>query len=106
MIVAVAVQLAKPSKEQELIHLMDVLTSQVKANEPGCKLFLYAKSKDKDRTYVVIEQYEDEKAFNFHHATSYLNSFLPKMMACLEHAPAVATYGDVTPHETTGRENP
>lgn len=95
MITAIAIQLVTSSKEPELIQLMKELTSEVKANEPGCTLFLYVKSTDKSQTYLVIEQYKDDKAFAFHQGTSYLKSFLPKLMTCLEHAPEVNTYEDV-----------
>jgi len=95
VITATAVQLAKKGKEADLLSLMQELTAQVKANEPGCTIFLYVKSKDTPRTYLVIEQYKDQHAFDLHHNTEYLKSFIPKMMACLEHGPEVATYEDV-----------
>jgi quinol monooxygenase YgiN len=95
MITATAVQLAKKEKEQQLIALMRTLTSQVKANEPGCTIFLYVKSKDKPLTYLVIEQYKDQAAFDFHHSTKYLNDFIPQMLTCLQQPPDVVTYEDV-----------
>lgn len=82
-------------KEGELIGLMETLTAQVKANEPGCVMFMYVKSIDQALTYVVIEQYKDQAAFDFHHQTSYLNSFIPRMMGCLERAPEVITCNNV-----------
>lgn len=94
MITATALQLALPGKEAELIKLMEDLTAKVRANEPGCASFQYVKSKDKPRTYLVIEQYINQNAFNFHHSTPYLKEFIPRMMLCLEHAPEVAVYGD------------
>jgi quinol monooxygenase YgiN len=95
MITAVATQVVVPGKEKPLIDLMATLTAQVKANEPGCTLFLYVKSVDKPQTYLVIEQYKDQAAFDFHHQTSYLNNFIPKMMACLHQPPDVVTCSDV-----------
>lgn len=95
MITAVAIQQAVKGKEQQLVELMATLTAQVKANEPGCTLFLYVKSIDTPQTYVVIEQYKDQAAFNLHHQTNYLSDFIPKMMQCLVQAPEVVTCDDV-----------
>lgn len=74
---------------------MKELTAKVKANEPGCTIFLYVRSADRPRTYLVIEQYVDPVALTAHHATDYLQAFIPKMMECLERPPEVATYQDV-----------
>jgi quinol monooxygenase YgiN len=95
MITATAVQLARAGKEATLEALMKDLTTNVKANEPGCKNFLYVRSTEKARTYLVIEQYIDQSAFDFHHTTAYLKAFIPKMMECLEQPPDVAIYEDV-----------
>jgi len=95
VITATAIQRVRQGKEAELIRLMKDLTDEVKANEPGCTIFTYVRSTDKPRTYLVIEQYADQKAFDAHHATAYLKAFIPKMMACLEGPPEVETYGDV-----------
>ena len=97
MITATAIQRVRQGKEAELVGLMRALTDQVKAHEPGCTIFLYVRSSDRPRTYLVIEQYADRKAFDAHHATAYLKAFIPKMMACLEAPPEVETYADVFP---------
>jgi quinol monooxygenase YgiN len=96
VITATALQHAKAGKEAELIALMTDLTAKVKANEPDCTTFLYVRALDKPRTYLVIEQYKDQQAFEFHHNTQYLKAFIPKMMTCLEKGPIVDVYGDVT----------
>ena len=95
MITATAIQLARSGKEATLEGLMKDLTAKVKSNEPGCTIFLYVRSTEKARTYLVIEQYVDQAAFNLHHATDYLKAFIPKMMECLEQPPDVAIYEDV-----------
>jgi quinol monooxygenase YgiN len=84
----------REGKEAALVALMKDLTAKVRANEPGCTLFVYVRSTDKPRTYLVIEQYADQRAFDAHHATDYLRDFIPQMMECLEAAPDVATYDD------------
>jgi quinol monooxygenase YgiN len=95
LITATAVQLARSGKEATLENLMKELTANVKANEPGCTIFLYVRSTEKARTYLVVEQYRDQASFDFHHATDYLKAFIPRMMECLERPPDVAVYQDV-----------
>jgi quinol monooxygenase YgiN len=97
VITATAIQRVRQGKEAELIQLMKYLTAKVKSNEPGCTIFIYVRSTEKPRTYLVVEQYVDQKAFDAHHATAYLEAFIPKMMTCLEEAPAIETYADVLP---------
>lgn len=101
MITVTAVQLAKEGKEAQLEALMKDLTVKIKTNEPGNATFEYFQSKDKPRTYLVIEQYIDEEAFAYHKTTPYLKDFIPKMMECLEQPPDVETYGDVFPASST-----
>jgi len=95
MITATAIQLARPGKEAALEALMKDLTANVRSKEPGCTIFLHVRSTDRPRTYLVIEQYVDQAAFDAHHATDYLKAFVPKMMECLEQPPDIATYEDV-----------
>jgi quinol monooxygenase YgiN/catechol 2,3-dioxygenase-like lactoylglutathione lyase family enzyme len=95
MITITAVQLVKPGKEAELEDLMQGLTAKVKLNEPGCATFDYVRSSDNPQTYLVIEQYVDEKAAAAHRETQYLHDFLPKMAECLQQEPTVTTYRDV-----------
>lgn len=97
MITAIAIQSVVEGMENQLIQLMANLTREVKANEPGCTQFLYVKSQDDKETYVVIEQYKDTAAFEFHKQTAYLASFIPQMMKCLTKAPQVITCADVFP---------
>jgi quinol monooxygenase YgiN len=95
MITAIAIQSVTEGMETQLIQLMTNLTHEVRANEPGCTEFLYVKSTDKKQTYVVIEQYKDSAAYEFHQHTAYLASFIPQMMKCLNSAPEVITCTDV-----------
>jgi quinol monooxygenase YgiN len=97
MITAIAIQSVIEGMEDQLIQLMTTLTHEVRANEPGCTQFLYVKSTDNKSTYVVIEQYKDSAAFEFHQHTAYLASFIPQMMKCLTKAPEVITCADVFP---------
>ena len=97
MITAIAIQTVIEGMEDQLMRLMSDLTHQVTVNEPGCIQFMYVKSTDRKLTYVVVEQYKDSAAFEFHKHTAYLASFIPQMMKYLTHAPEVITCTDVLP---------
>lgn len=97
MITCTATQFIKPGKEKELEQLMDDLAQQVHANEPGCTLFQYSRSDENPNEYLVVEQYIDQKALDFHHQTDYLKAFIPKMMTCLEKDPIVKQYENIFP---------
>jgi quinol monooxygenase YgiN len=94
MITVTAVQLVVPGREADLQGLMVDLTAQVKANEPGCATFDWLRSSANPQSYLVIEQYVDQPAFKLHQNTTYLKAFIPKLMTCLQQAPAVTIYDD------------
>ncbi len=95
MITVTALQLVSPGRESEVEALMRDLTANVKANEPGCATFDYARSGEDIQSYLVIEKYQDNVALEHHMKTSYLREFIPRMMACLVHPPEVKTYSDI-----------
>ena len=95
MITSTAVQRAKAGKTEQLESLMQGLIHEVDANEPGCTIFQYVRDPSDARSYMVIEQYEDQAAVDFHHSQDYLQAFLPRLLECLETAPALADYEDV-----------
>jgi quinol monooxygenase YgiN/catechol 2,3-dioxygenase-like lactoylglutathione lyase family enzyme len=95
VITTTSVQRAKPGKAKELEALMQALAEEVSANEPGCTIFQYVRDPQVPNTYLVIDQYEDQAALDFHRSTGYLKAFIPKMMACLEGPPEITQYEDV-----------
>src|SRR5438132_13224725 len=97
MITATATQLVRRGKEAELENLMKDLIMKVKGNEPGRAMFEYFRSADRERTYLVVEQYVDKQALNYHRSTEYLKQFVQKMLECLEQPPDVTSYEDVFP---------
>lgn len=99
MITCTAIQLVKPGKEKELEQLMNKLSVQIHENESGCVLFQYSRSDKNRNEYLVVEQYIDQNALDFHHQTDYLKEFIPKMMLCLEQAPIVKQYENIFPKE-------
>jgi quinol monooxygenase YgiN/catechol 2,3-dioxygenase-like lactoylglutathione lyase family enzyme len=106
MITTTAVQRAKPGKVKELESLMKALIQQVSANEPGCTIFQYVRDPKDPSSFLVIDQYEDQAAFDFHKGTKYLAGFIPKMEECLTGPPQLAQYEDVFPNLRVNRGEP
>jgi len=97
MITALAIQLVKPEKVADLTQLMSDLTSQVRANEPGCVSFEWVCDADQPGRYLVLEQYLDQDALTRHQGTPYLKAFLPKLMECLTEPPQVTMWRQALP---------
>ncbi len=95
MITVVATQAVEPGREAELQALMLDLTATVKADEPGCVTFDWVRDAGNAQTYIVLEQYVDDAAYQHHMATPYLAAFIPKLLTCLREPPAVRICGDV-----------
>jgi len=95
MITCTAIQHVKPGREAEVERLMLALVDDVRANEPGCSIFEFVRSKTESGTYLVIEQYADEETFARHRQTEYLLRTLPQLLDCLESPPELATYESV-----------
>ena len=55
------------------------LIAQVKANEPGNKMYSLFKSKSEPNTYVVMEIYEDQAAVDAHNSSPHFMAALPKI---------------------------
>jgi quinol monooxygenase YgiN/catechol 2,3-dioxygenase-like lactoylglutathione lyase family enzyme len=106
VITTTAIQRAMPGRTQELESLMQTLIQEISANEPGCTIFQYVRDPKDPNTFVVIEQYEDQTAFDFHKGTKYLADFIPNMMKCLEGPPQLAQYQDVFPNLRVNRGAP
>ncbi|WP_414170687.1 antibiotic biosynthesis monooxygenase [Streptoverticillium reticulum] len=97
MITVTAKQQVKPGREEELDALMAALRNDILANEPGCLRFDYVRDQDTPLRRLVIEEYRDEAALEFHRGTTYLREFLPRLLPCLEEFPEVTTYRTVAP---------
>jgi quinol monooxygenase YgiN len=106
VITSTAVQRAKPGQAEQLESLMQALIEQVNANEPGCTIFQYVRDPNDASSYMVIEQYEDQAALDFHRSTDYLEALLPQLMECLEGPPELSQYEDVFPALRVNRGEP
>lgn len=103
MITVTAVQHVIDGKQDELIALMKGLTEEIRANEPGCLRFEHYCSASDPLQYIVIEQYADDDAFRKHQGTTYLKSFIPKLLKLLHREPEVVQYRDIVQEESINR---
>ena len=88
MIAVVATIQVKEGKEAEFEAVMKELAEKVRASEPGTTHYQVCKS-PQGPTYVVLENYSDQDAFNHHVGTSYFKDASPKMGACMAGAPKI-----------------
>jgi quinol monooxygenase YgiN len=66
MIVLVAKYTVKPGRGDEVAAALQRMVAQVKANEPGCKLFHACRSNDDPNFFLLYELYEDQAALEAH----------------------------------------
>ncbi|WP_327709233.1 VOC family protein [Streptomyces sp. NBC_00464] len=91
-ITATARQAVKPGAEERLDALMAGLERDIRANEPGCLRFDYVISQDNPGERLVIEEYADEAALDFHRNTGYLAAFIPQLLECLLQPPVLESF--------------
>ncbi|HWD49018.1 MAG TPA: putative quinol monooxygenase [Rhizomicrobium sp.] len=66
-------------KNSEFESVFRDLAAQVKANEPGNKLYQVFKSKADGQTYVVMEIYADQAALEAHGKSDHFKAAGPKI---------------------------
>jgi len=76
-------------KGAELEAVFGELAPQVRANEPGNKLYVLHKSREDANTYVVMEIYDDQAAIEAHRSSDHFKAAGPKLGACLAGRPDV-----------------
>ena len=76
-------------KGAELEAAFRELAPQVRANEPGNKLYVLHKSREDANTYVVMEIYDDQAAIDAHRSSDHFKAAGPKLGACLAGRPDV-----------------
>jgi len=81
-------------KNSEFESVFRGLASQVKANEPGNKLYQVCKSKSDSQTYVVMEIYADQAALEAHGKSDHFKAAGPKI------APTMAGRPDIQYFDT------
>ena len=81
-------------KQADFEAVFKDLAAQVRANEPGNKLYQLCKSRKDPTSYVVMELYDDEAALKAHSQTAHYKAAGPKL------GPVVAGPPDVQFYET------
>ena len=76
-------------KNQEFETIFKQLVSAVLANEKGCLLYAFHRSRKDAQTYIVLEQYVDEVALHSHSKTDHYQTFGKQMSVYLATAPEV-----------------
>jgi quinol monooxygenase YgiN len=76
-------------KEAEFESVFTALAKQVRANEPGNKLYAYFRSRKEKGTYVVMEEYADEEALAAHRKSDHFRAAGPGIGATLAGPPDV-----------------
>jgi quinol monooxygenase YgiN len=75
---------AKPGKAAEFERLFKDLQVKVKANEPGVLVYELAKASEEPDTYVAVEFYADQAAFDHHVAQPYFTAVIGQMLELWE----------------------
>ena len=74
----------KPGHEAELERLFAGLRAEMRAQEPGCRLYSLLKSRAKPGAYIVHEQYQNQAALDAHQKSAHGAKYFPLMRAIIE----------------------
>ena len=79
----------QPDKGAGLESVFGMLAAQVRAKEPGNKIYQLCKSRKEADTYVVMEIYEDQAALKAHGKSDHFRAAGPGIGACLAGRPGI-----------------
>jgi quinol monooxygenase YgiN len=94
MIAVIARLTAKAGQGAALENVMRTLGEQVRAHEPGCKLYQLCTSQTPDEI-VVIERYADQTALDTHGNTPHFRAAFAELSGLLGKAPAIEVLTEV-----------
>lgn len=92
MIAVTAALTVKEGMEAAFVEAAQALVAAVRANEPGCRLYTFSKSRTVPGLFVVLELYDDEAAIAAHRNSAHFKSLSPALGACLAAPPEVTPY--------------
>jgi quinol monooxygenase YgiN len=95
MITVVAKLPIKEGKMEEALKEFKVLMAEV-AKEEGTLLYSLNKGKSDPNTLIVVEQYKDKDAFNFHSSTTHFKDFFTKSAGLLGGKPEIAVMEEIS----------
>jgi quinol monooxygenase YgiN len=92
MIAVTAALTVKDGMEAGFVEAAQALAAAVRANEPGCRLYTFTKSRSTRGLFVVLELYDDEAAITAHRNSAHFKALSPALGACLAAPPSVTPY--------------
>jgi quinol monooxygenase YgiN len=96
----------KEGRQRDLEAHMGRLADQVRDGEPGCRMYVFARSRHDPRLYVTLERYEDEEALAAHSHAEHYTAALRGIMECLEEPPRVALFQELPDEESSASGSP
>ena len=94
MITVIARLPIKEGKMEEVLAEFKVLMAEV-AKEEGTVLYSLNSEKAKPNTLVLVEQYKDKDAFNFHSSTPHFKEFFTKSAAFIGENPEIVVMKEI-----------
>lgn len=95
MIAVIAHLPVKQGMEIALETAMTSLIAEVRANEPGCRLYTLVKDPAEPAVYTVMELYDDAEAVAAHGASAHFRAAQPQLAACLSGPPTIKRFAVV-----------
>lgn len=87
----------KDGKQQEFERVFLGLAADVRANEPGNKLYQLCKSNKDDSTYRLMELYDSQEALEAHRNTKHIQATFPILASLFAEKPDVEILDALTP---------
>jgi quinol monooxygenase YgiN len=82
-------------KGEEFEAVFRDLAAQVRANEPGNKLYQVFKSRKEENTYIVMEIYQDQGALETHGKSDHFKAAGPKIGPTMAGRPDIQYFDTV-----------
>jgi len=95
MITVIAKMPIKEGKMEEALGQFKELMAKV-AKEEGTLLYSLNIEKANPNTLVVVEQYKDKDAFNFHSSTPHFKDFFTKSAALIGDNPEIVVMKEIS----------
>ncbi|OPY17431.1 MAG: putative monooxygenase YcnE [Syntrophus sp. PtaB.Bin075] len=95
MITVIAKLPIMEGKREEALGEFKTLMAKV-AKEEGTVLYCLNREKNNPNSLVMVEQYRDEDAFNFHSSTPYFKEFFPRLESWVSGEPEVLILEEIS----------
>jgi quinol monooxygenase YgiN len=76
-------------KNTEFEQVAAQMAALVNEKEPRCNFYQFNKSREDAQTYIAIEQYVDQEAFDTHCKTDYFRELGKQLSALMSAAPEI-----------------